>query len=139
MRSSPVSSVSSYTVSRVSEYESDGVVVVPDHVLDELAEVLIDRLDQLLDRLTDRALAAPPPGSAVWESEWSVRDTEAGRARARERSRVRAELARRAGADLGMGASPPPAGPSVLKEPKARPRRASIGRRQVDEAQLAFF
>jgi len=74
-----------HTVTRVSEYESVDAAAVPDRVLDELAEVLIDRLDQLLDRLTDRALAAPTPGSAARESEWCDRETETGRARARER------------------------------------------------------
>lgn len=123
----------------MSGNENVGVAMVPPRVLDDLAEVLIDRLDQLLDRLTDRALAAPTPGSAAWESEWSVRDTDAGRERERERSRVRAELVRRAGAGLGTLASPPPAGPLALEEPAKRPRRRSTGRRRVHEAQLAFF
>jgi hypothetical protein len=122
----------------VSVSKSVGVTAVPDQVLDELAEILVDRLDQLLDRLTDRALAAPTPGSAVWESEWSDRDSAAGRARAFERSRVRAELVRRAGAGLGMVALTPPP-PQSLHTPVTGPRRARPGYRRVDEDQLTFF
>ncbi|OZE80105.1 hypothetical protein CH298_26385 [Rhodococcoides fascians] len=120
----------------MSEYEDVDAAAVPDRVLDDLAEVLVDRLDQLLDRLTDRALAAPTPGSAVWELEWSDRDSPIGRARSVERSRVRAELVRRAGAGLGMvDAAPPP----LRRTQVAQPRRARPGRRHVDEAQLTFF
>ena len=122
-----ISSVPSSTVSRVSENESVGVIQVPDRVLEDLAEVLIDRLDQFLDRLTDRALDAPTAGSAVWESEWSDRESSIGRARAVERSRVRAELLRRASAGLGMADVAPPL-------PRVR-----SGRVRVDEAQLTFF
>lgn len=125
------------TVARVSGNENVGVAAVPDRVLDDLAEVLVDRLDQLLDRLTDRALAAPTPGSAVWESEWSDRDSPIGRARAVERSWVRGELVRRAGAGLWMvDAAPPPLRSTQVAQP---PRRARPGRRRVDEAQLTFF
>lgn len=127
------------TVSRVSECESVDAAAVPNNVLDELAEVLIDRLDQLLDRLTDRALAAPTPGSAAWESEWSIRNTETGRARERERSRIRAELVRRAGAGLGTVGSAPPVASPPLADSVPRSRRVSAARRRVDEAQLAFF
>ncbi len=133
----PAPSVQGSTVSRVSGNEDVGVAMVPDRVLDDLAEVLIDRLDQLLDRLTDRALAAPTPGSAVWESEWSDRESDTGRARAVERSRVRSELVRRAGAGLGMvGLTPPPSLPTQVASPM-RGRR--VGRVRVDEAQLTFF
>ncbi|QII09243.1 hypothetical protein BH93_27095 (plasmid) [Rhodococcoides fascians A25f] len=111
----------------MSENESVGVIQVPDRVLEDLAEVLIDRLDQLLDRLTDRALDAPTAGSAVWESEWSDRESSIGRARSVERSRVRAELLRRASAGLGMADVAPPL------------RRVRSGRVRVDEAQLTFF
>nr|WP_143546990.1 hypothetical protein [Rhodococcus sp. 06-418-1B] len=116
-----------------------GVAMVPARVLDELAEVLIDRLDQLVDRLTDRAVAAPSPGSAVWESEWSERDSEAGRARALERSRVRAELVRRAGASLGMVDLTPPPPQQSVHTPAAGPLRARPGRYRVDADQLTFF
>lgn len=67
----------------VSGNENTDVAMVPAHVLGDLSEVLINRLDQLLDRLTDRptdrTLAAPTPGSAVWESEWNDSETETGR------------------------------------------------------------
>ncbi|MDJ0362476.1 hypothetical protein [Rhodococcus sp. H29-C3] len=123
----------------MSENDSVGVVPVPDRVLDDLAEVLIDRLDQLLDRLTDRALDAPTAGSAFWESEWNDRDSAIGRARAFERSRVRAELVRRAGAGLGMVDPSPPSPPKSLHTPVVRGRRARAGRHLLDEAQLTFF
>jgi len=113
--------------------------MVPPRVLDHLAEVLIDRLDQLLDRLADRALAAPTPGSAVWESEWNDRETETGRARAIERSRVRAELVRRAGAGLGMVDFTPPSPQPSPHTSAVGPRRSRYGRNRVDSAQLAFF
>ena len=121
----------------MSQNEPVGVVPAPDRVLDDLAEVLIDRLDQLLDRLTDRALAAPTPGSAVWESEWSDRDSAIGRARASERSRVRAELLRRAG--VGLGVVDPTPSPSLHTQVSQPTRRARVGRRRVDKAQLTFF
>lgn len=129
-------SVPGPTVSDVSEDMSVGVV--SERVLDELADVLTDRLDQLLDRLTDRALAAPTPGSAVWETEWSDRDTASGRARVRERLRVRAELVRRAGAGL-VDCSTPPLPVAPKEASSLRPRRARAGRGRVDDGQLAFF
>lgn len=125
------------TVSRVSGNEYVGMAMVPARVLDDLAEVLIDRLDQLLDRLIDRALAAPTPGSALWESEWNNRDSAIGRARAVERSRVRSELVRRAGAGLGLVDHTPP--PPLHTQVAQLPRRVRAGRRRVDEAQLTFF
>ena len=118
--------------------DNQSVVTVPERVLDELAQVVIDRIDQLLDRVTDRAVAAPTPGSAAWELEWSARDTAIGRARVAERSRVREELARRACAELdsaGFTASAVPA----RYAPPVRPRRTKPGRVRVDEAQLTFF
>ena len=51
------------TVASVSDNES--AATVPERVLDECAHVLIDKIDQLLDRVTDRAVAAPTPGPAA--------------------------------------------------------------------------
>ena len=118
--------------------ENVGVAAVPDHVLDGLAEVLIDRIDQLLDRVTDRAVGAPPPGSAAWEAEWSARDTAIGRARVAERSRLRDELARRAFAGLDIAGCTAPVMPA-RHAPPVRPRRTKTGRVRVDEEQLTFF
>ncbi|MGU3438166.1 hypothetical protein ACNHUS_34800 [Actinomycetes bacterium M1A6_2h] len=115
----------------MSESADVGTAAVPDRVLDELAGVLIDRIDQLIDRLTDRAVAAPMPGSAAWESAWNERDSAIGQARALARSRVRTELVRRAGAGLGMIESAPP--------PVVRTRKARAVRYYVDAGQLAFF
>ena len=130
------SSVPRSTVSGVSDNES--VATVPERVLDELAQVVIDKIDQLLDRVTDRAVGAPTPGSAAWELEWSVRDTAIGRARVAEHSRVRDELVRRAFAGLGIAEGIATAMPARRSSP-VRPRRAKPGRVRVDEAQLTFF
>ena len=51
------------TVSRVSESDDPGVTPVPDRVLDDFADGLVDRIDQLLDRLTAKAMTEPTPGS----------------------------------------------------------------------------
>lgn len=130
------SSVLGSTVAGVSDNES--VATTAERVLDECAHVLIDRIDQLLDRVTDRAVGAPTPGSAAWESEWSIRDTAIGRARTAERSRVREELARRAFAGLDIAGGSAPAVPA-RHAPPVRPRRTKTGRVRVDEAQLTFF
>ena len=124
------------TVSGVSDNEC--VATVPERVLDELAQVVIDKIDQLLDRVTDRAVGAPTPGSAAWELEWSARDTAIGRARVAERSRVRDELARRAFAGLDIAGCTAPVMPA-RHAPPVRPRRTKTGRVRVDEAQLTFF
>lgn len=127
-------SASGPIVSVVTENVSVGVA--SERVLVELADVLTDKLDQLLDRLVDRALAAPTPGSARWESEWNTRYTMPGRARSLERSRLRAELVRRAYVGLGMVGTPPPPPP---EPPVVRERRARTDRGRVDDDQLTFF
>ncbi|MEW1881525.1 hypothetical protein AB0O58_17735 [Rhodococcus sp. NPDC080181] len=118
--------------------DNESAATVPERVLDECAHVLIDKIDQLLDRVTDRAVAAPTPGSAAWELEWSIRDTPIGRTRVAERSRVREELARRAFAGLDIAGNAAPAMQSRHSSP-VRPRRTKPGRVRVDEAQLTFF
>lgn len=122
----------------MSESVEVGVVPVSDRVLNELADILVDRIDQLLDRLTDRAMAAPTPGSRGWESEWNERDTLAGRARADEQARVRDELTRRAMVELGSETIRALGGPGRYL-PAVRTRRAKTDRGRVDQAQLAFF
>jgi hypothetical protein len=136
--STSILSVPPFTVSYVSETGDVGVVPVSDRVLDEFADVLLDRIDQLLDRLTDRAMAAPIPGSRGWESAWNERDTVTGRARAGERDRVRDELTRRAVVELG---SKHARALGVLGRYSSvtRPHGAKTGRGRVDEAQLTFF
>lgn len=125
-------------MSCVSESNDVGVVPVSDRVLNELADVLVDRIDQLLDRLTDRAMAAPTPGSRGWESVWNERDTAAGRARADEQARVRDELTRRAVVELGSKHTRALGGPG-RNLPAVRTRGAKTGHGRVDQAQLAFF
>ncbi|OZD03436.1 hypothetical protein CH275_16855 [Rhodococcus sp. 06-235-1A] len=131
-------SVSASTVSRVSESDDVGVTPVPDRVLYELADVLTDRVDQLLDRLTDRAMAAPVPGSRTWESAWNERDTVVGRARDHERSRVRNELTRLAVSKLSPKHAVAVEVPARHRQ-AVRTRTAGTGRSRVDDAQLAFF
>ena len=126
------------TVLCVGESDVVGVFPVSDRVLDGLADVLLDRIDQLLDRLTDRAMAAPTPGSRVWESAWNERDTMAGRARSAERSRIRAELTYRAVTEL-CSKHPSALDAPARRSPSARSGRARSGRGRVDDAQLAFF
>lgn len=111
-------------------------------MLDELADVLIDRIDQLLDRLADRAMAAPSAGTRLWESAWNERETVAGRVRADEQARVRAELTRRVMMELGSTHSAlVTAGVADRPLRVVRPRGAKTDRRRgrLDEAQLAFF
>lgn len=136
-RSTKNVSVTASTVSRVSENDDVGRARVSDRMLDDLADVLLDRIDQLLDRLTDKAMAAPTPGSRRWESAWNERDTAAGRARADEQSRVRDELTRRAIVELSSKQSP--LGTPGRHLPPVTNRRAKTSRSRVDEAQLAFF
>ncbi len=126
------------TVSRVSESDDLGVTPVPDRVLDDLADVLVDRIDQLLDRLTAKAMTEPTPGSRQWESAWNERDTAAGRARADERSRVRNELTRRMVANLGPKHAVAQRVPGRHRQ-GVRTRTTGAGRSRVDNAQLAFF
>ena len=47
------------------ERRSAEVAGLPEHVLDELAQALTEKIDILLDRVTDRALAAPPAGTSA--------------------------------------------------------------------------
>ncbi|OZF41319.1 hypothetical protein CH292_28115 [Rhodococcus sp. 14-2470-1a] len=131
-------SVSTSTVSRVSESDDMGITPVPDRVLHELADVLVDRVDQLLDRLTDRGMAAPVAGSPTWESTWKQRDTAVGHARDQERSRVRIELTRLAVAKLSPKHAADLHVPARQRQ-VVRPRAANTGRNRVDDAQLAFF
>lgn len=72
-----------------------------DPVLDDLAQQLLEKLDVLLDRLTDRALASPRAGSAPWRSDWLDRTTDAGRDLERRRVLTRISLASRAGLPPG--------------------------------------
>lgn len=70
-------------------------------MLDDLAHLLLEKLDVLLDRLTDRALASPRAGSAAWRSDWLDRSTDDGRDLERRRVLTRIGLAHRAGLSHG--------------------------------------
>ncbi len=83
----------------------------------DAATVLQDRVDVLLDRLTDRVVSAPQPGSARWLTEFRRPSISP-----RERQAVRSAILAAAGY-----------APSSI--------RASAGRRGTprDPAQLAMF
>lgn len=117
------------------ECETAEVAGVPEHVLDELAQTLTDRLDILLDRLTDRALAVPDAGTPAWQQQWLGRDSDSGRQQHARRLYIRAVLASRAGIGLQDTAAPVRPQPAAAPLPRARTAR----RRSVDSDQLAIF
>lgn len=112
------------------ESDSAAEAGVPDVVLDDLAQTLAEKLDILLDRLTDRALSVPAAGTAAWRSHWAGRDSAAGRDEHAYRLHLRAVLATRAGIHLA-----PPTAPPSAPAPRARSPR----RRSVDADQLCIF
>lgn len=115
----------------MSENDAFEVAGVPEPVLDELAAALTEKIDVLLDRLTDRAMAAPQAGSPAWRSHWNDRESPDGRAQHARRLYVRAVLASRAG--IGTPTNAPTPAPSA---PAARSRTR---RSRIDAAQLAMF
>lgn len=120
--------------SPIYEREQREVADVPEAVLDELAAALTEKIDVLLDRLTDRALSTPQAGTAQWRAHWLDRDSPAGRAHHARRLHVRAALAYRAGIGGPTHTIPAPSPRALL--PTVRPRAR---RRSVDTAQLAMF
>ena len=58
-----------------------------------------EKLDQWLDRVVDRILAAPAPGTAAWQKAWRDRATPTGRAAEQRRLLTRIAVAHRAGID----------------------------------------
>ena len=120
------------------ESETAEVAGVSERVLDELAQTLAEKLDVLLDRLTDRALTVPDAGTSEWRQQWLGRDSDTGRQHHARRLYIRAVLASRAGIGLQEVSIPPAADPkpAVTPAPRARPAR-----RRVDhnDNQLAMF
>lgn len=114
----------------MGERRSVEVAGVPEDVLDELAQSLAEKIDILLDRVTDRALAAPPAGTSAWRSQWLDRDSTAGRELQAGRLYLRAVLARRAGIGAAAPSSPAPAVTAAA--------RSRAGRR-IDADQLSMF
>ncbi len=83
----------------------------------EAAAVLQDRVDVLLDRLTDRVVSAPQPGTALWLTEFRAPSLSLG-----ERQVVRSAILAAAG----------------FTSPSSRAR--ALGRtRPADPAQLTIF
>lgn len=108
------------------------VAGVPERILDELAQTLVEKLDILLDRLAGRAVTVPGAGSSAWGSQWHDRDSDAGRERHSHRLHVRAVIATRAGLSLREPGEQDELAPPVA--PRRRPRRG-----RVDENQLTIF
>ncbi|RRQ26169.1 hypothetical protein DK926_19415 [Rhodococcus sp. Eu-32] len=121
----------------MSEREPAAVAGIPETVLDELAQTLTDKIDVLLDRLTDRALATPQAGSTAWKTQWQGRDSEDGRREHARRLYVRAVLANRA----GIGLTETPAALPAPVPPARRPAARARGRTRTMPAaeQLAMF
>lgn len=78
----------------VSGNENTDVAMVPAHVLGDLSEVLINRLDQLLDPLTDRPELGRLDSAIGCLGIGMERQRDGDRTRP-ARSRIRAELVRR--------------------------------------------
>lgn len=117
------------------ESRSAHAAEVPEHILDELAQALAEKVDVLLDRLTDRALAAPAAGSTTWHHQWRERESSAGRAQHDLRLYIRRALAARTGIDLDTLGSPTTSGSH--RAPKAT--RARRVKPRVDSEQLCIF
>ncbi|OZE93550.1 hypothetical protein CH299_27685 [Rhodococcus sp. 14-2686-1-2] len=117
------------------ESETAEVAGVPERVLDELAQTLAEKLDVLLDRLTDRALTVPDAGTPAWRQQWMGRDSDTGRQQHARRVYIRAVLASRAGIGLAEATAPIRPEPASTPPPRARTAR----RRSVDSNQLAIF
>lgn len=106
---------------------------VADAAVADAVEVLRDRLDVLLDRLTDTVLGTPIPGSARWRAQFDTPDAVTRAVRADSRATVRAMIAERAGVvDPAASQSMPP-----------RRDAAGVSRRgrrtRIDPAQLPIF
>ncbi|OZC62828.1 hypothetical protein CH267_00275 [Rhodococcus sp. 06-621-2] len=118
------------------ESENAEVAGVPERVLDELAQTLAEKLDILLDRLTDRALTVPDAGTPAWREQWLGRDSDTGRQQHARRLYIRAVLASRAGIGLEDTArAVPPESAAPTPVPRARTAR----RPKIDTNQLAIF
>ena len=94
--------------------------------LDDAAQTLRDKCDVLLDRITDRLLGMPPPGSPEWHNIFRSHPT--ADAYRQRRTEVRAALAHRAGVNVAVGFT-------VNPIHKRRPPT----RRLTDEAQLSIW
>lgn len=66
---------------------------IDDHLIEDAGELVLDSLDVLLERVASRPEFAPKAGSPQWLSEWNDRDSDAGRARARQHLLLRIALA----------------------------------------------
>lgn len=120
------------------ESETAEVAGVSECVLDELAQALAEKLDVLLDRLTDRALTVPDAGTSAWREQWLGRDSDTGRQHHARRLYIRAVLASRAGIGLQEVSITPTQDPRPAVTPTPRARTA---RRRADhnDDQLAMF
>ncbi|WP_155957151.1 hypothetical protein [Rhodococcus sp. UNC23MFCrub1.1] len=101
--------------------------------VDDAVRVLHDRLDVMLDRLTDSVMGAPTPGSASWRTRYGTPGALTTAVRAQDRTAVRAMIAARAGVV-------DPAAPAPVRH---RPTSGAVSPRRrrprPDPAQLSMF
>ena len=91
-----------------------GESAVPNAAIADAAELLTQKADMLLERLTDRVMAAPTPGSKAWYAHRNTADS------VKERLLVRIAIAHQAHFDLA--------------EDIARARAAGAGWAEIGEA-----
>lgn len=111
----------------------DSAPGVPSAAVDDAVRVLHDRLDVLLDRLTDSVMGTPTPGSASWRTRFGAPGTLTSAVRADDRTAVRAMIAARAGV---VDPAAPPSGHHRSTSGAVSPRRR---RPRPDPAQLSMF
>ncbi|WP_155957171.1 hypothetical protein [Rhodococcus sp. UNC23MFCrub1.1] len=111
--------------------QRDSTLGVSDAAVDEAVRVLHDRLDVLLDRLTDSVMGAPTPGSAPWRTRFGAPGALTSAVRAGDRTAVRAMIAARAGV-----VDPAAPAPAHHRATSVSPRWR---RPRPDPAQLSMF
>ncbi len=108
------------------------MTLTDDAAIADAAHVLREKIDILLDRLTDVVLGPPTPGSAQWRNLFQVSGDLTRMARGMRRADVRALIAAHAGVADPAGA---PQHPPASAVPAPRRRRG----RRADPAQLSIF
>ncbi|NMN99073.1 hypothetical protein [Antrihabitans stalactiti] len=103
---------------------ADRPVTVSSAALDDAAQILRDKYDVLLDRITDRLLDMPAPGTAPWYA--IFRDQLSADIYRQRRSLIREALAHRAQVTTAAGTR------SIRRQRKTR-------RRDRDDAQLSIW
>ena len=105
---------------------AERAITVSPAALDDAAQILRNKFDILLDRITDRLLHMPAPGTPQWYT--IFRDQPSADAYRHRRTQIRAALAHRAQVNTAADVNVDP-----IRQQR-RPRR-----RAVDEAQLSIW